>query len=72
MDEISYLTKEEQAEKLADTFSSVSLEYYPLKTQDINVKAFNIEDIPVISCKVWKTLKKNYIKKNENAKKKRT
>ena len=37
VDEISHLTNEEQAEKLADAFSSVSQEYEPLKTKNINV-----------------------------------
>ena len=52
VDEISHLTNEEQAEKLADAFSSVSQEYEPLKTENINVPPFKTEDIPNISVQI--------------------
>ena len=49
VDEIKELSAEEQAEKIADKFASVSQEFDAIETKDIEVPEFKNEDIPVIS-----------------------
>ena len=46
IDEISNLTDQEQAEKIADQFSSIPNQYEALKKEDIIVPPFSEEDVP--------------------------
>ena len=41
VDEISHMTDEDQAEAIADSFSSISNEYEPVKKHDIKVPEFS-------------------------------
>ena len=49
VEEINHLSKEVQAEMIADSFASISQEYKELETKDIKFPPFNKEDIPYIS-----------------------
>ena len=51
VEEINHLSKEVQAEMIADSFASISQEYNELETKDIKFPPFNKEDIPYISVK---------------------
>ena len=53
--EIEHLTKEEQAELIADLFASISHEYDPLHTQDIEIPPFKKSDMVIISVKTVET-----------------
>ena len=55
VEEINHLPKEIQAERIADSFASISQEYEELKYSDINLPSFNREDIPIISVKSVET-----------------
>jgi hypothetical protein len=46
VDEISHMTDEDQAEAIADSFSSISNEYEPVKKDDIKVPEFSRSSIP--------------------------
>ena len=46
IDEINHLPDQEQAEIIAEKFSSIQNEYQPLKTEDISVPPFSEKDIP--------------------------
>ena len=46
VDEISHMTDQEQAEAIADSFSSISNEYEPVKKEEINIPAFSNSSIP--------------------------
>ena len=46
IDEISHLPDQEQAEIIANKFSSIQNEYEPIKTGDIDVPPFSKDDIP--------------------------
>ena len=46
VEEISQLTDQQQAEKIAHQFASIQNEYKPLKTEDISVPPFVESDIP--------------------------
>ena len=63
LDIFDHMTKEEQAEKLADEFSSVRQEFDLIKKEDIQIPSFNLCDIPEISVttveKHLKTIKTN-------------
>ena len=43
--EINHLSDQEQAEKIAEYFSSIPNEYEPLKTEDIKVPPFSQDEI---------------------------
>ena len=51
VEEIDHLSKEVQAEMIAESFASISQEYKELETKDINFPPFSKEDIPIISVK---------------------
>ena len=51
VDEISNLPIKQQAEVIADAFSSVSQEYEEIQAKDIKIPYFSPEDIPIISVK---------------------
>ena len=54
IDEISHLPDQEQAEIIAQKFSSIPNEYQPLKTDDILVPPFSKKDIPQFQpSQVW-------------------
>ena len=54
IDEISHLSTEEQAELIADKFSSIPNEYDELKTSDISIPPFSCQDILEFSpTQVW-------------------
>ena len=58
VEDINYLSKEEQVEIIADSFAKISQEYEELKKSDIQLPFFAQEDIPIISVKnVEKILK---------------
>ena len=71
VEEICHLSKEDQAEKIADSFSSISQEYDKVNPVSIKIPPFKQEDIPVISVKtvekcleeinISKAKTKNYI-----------
>ena len=46
IEDISHLPDQEQAELIADKFSSIQNEYDPLKTEDINIPDFQEKDVP--------------------------
>ena len=46
IEEINHLPDQEQAEIIAEKFSSIQNEYQPLKTEDISVPPFSEKDIP--------------------------
>jgi hypothetical protein len=46
VDEISHLSNKEQAEAIADSFSSISNEYEQIKKEDIQIPPFSPSDIP--------------------------
>ena len=46
IDDISHLSDPEQAEIIADKFSSIQNEYDQLKTEDINIPDFQEKDVP--------------------------
>ena len=52
---INHLTKEEQAEIIANEMCKVRNEYEPLITHDIKVPPFNKNDIPIVSVKTVET-----------------
>ena len=57
IDEISHLTDQEQAELIAEKFSSIPNEYDALKTEDISVPSLSSEDIPQFHpAQVWQIL----------------
>ena len=49
VESIKNLSTQEQAEKIADSFSAISLEYDPLDAQSIEVPSFDVSDIPQFS-----------------------
>ena len=51
VNEISHLSDQAQADFLANQFSSISLEYEKLKTEDIIIPPFDEKDIPYLSPK---------------------
>ena len=51
VENINHLTKEIQAEIIADSFAKISQEYEELKTTDIEIPFFRSEDVPIISVK---------------------
>ena len=51
VEDINHLTKERQAELIADSFAKISQDYEKLKKTDIKIPFFRLEDIPVISVK---------------------
>ena len=54
VDEISHLSDQEQAEKIADKFSSIQNEYEALQTDDISIQPFEASDIPQFHpAQVW-------------------
>ena len=54
VEEISQLTDQQQAEKIAHQFASIQNEYEPLKTEDISVPPFVESDIPQFHpAQVW-------------------
>ena len=54
IDEISHLPDQEQAEIIADKFSSIQNEYEQLKTDEINVPDYSENDIPQFHpAQVW-------------------
>ena len=55
IDSINHLPNQEQAEVLAEEFSSISQEYEKLKTEDVKVPPFNHDDVPNISATTVKT-----------------
>ena len=46
IDEISPFSDQEQAEMIADKFSSIQNEYEPLKDDDVTIPAFEQDDVP--------------------------
>jgi hypothetical protein len=57
IEEISHLTDQEQAEIIAEKFSSIQKEYQPLKNEDITVPPFDAKDIPQFHpAQVWQLL----------------
>ena len=51
---INHLTDQEQAEWIADKFSSIQNEYDPLKTEDVSIPPFTEEEIPTfLPSQVW-------------------
>ena len=57
IDEISNLSEQEQAEVIADKFSSIPNQYEPLKKDDIKVPSFSQDDIPQVHpARVWQLL----------------
>ena len=52
IDEISHLPDQEQAEIIADKFSSIQNEYEQLKTDEINVPDYSENDVPSSSSMV--------------------
>ena len=56
---IGHLSTEQQAEKIADKFSSIANQYQPLQTSDISIPSFSPESIPQFSpSQVWHCLSK--------------
>ena len=54
IDEISHLSDQNQAEKIADKFTSIPNEFEELKTEDISFPPFLPEEIPLIApSRVW-------------------
>ena len=54
IDEISHLSDQDQAEKIADKFTSIPNQYEKLKTEDISFPPFTQEEIPQIEpSRVW-------------------
>ena len=51
VDEISHLSKEEQAEKIADSFCAISQEYDKINPESIEIPPFTPKDIPIIDVK---------------------
>ena len=59
VDEISHLTDQEQAEKIAQQFAAIQNEYSPLKTEDIQVPLFSENEVPQFDpAQVWLVLSK--------------
>ena len=59
IDQISHLPDQEQAEIIAEKFSSIQNEYQPLKNDDIFVPPFLPEDVPLFQpSQVWLLLTK--------------
>ena len=60
-DEIDHFSKQDQAERLADSFSKISQEYDKVKSVDIQTLQFKSSDIPNISVKtvekLWMSVK---------------
>ena len=57
IEEINHLTDQEQAERIAEKFSSIQNEYQPLKNEDITVPPFNASDVPQFHpAQVWQLL----------------
>ena len=46
IDEISHLSDQQQAEIIAEKFSSIQNEYEPIKSENINIPPFTQDDIP--------------------------
>ena len=54
IEEISHLPDQEQAEIIADKFSSIPNLYQPLKTEDVSVPPFSAKDVPQFKpSQVW-------------------
>ena len=54
IDEISHLPDQEQAEIIADKFSSIQNEYEELKAEDISIPEFSENDVPqFLPAQVW-------------------
>ena len=57
IDEIRHLEDQEQAEAIADKFTSIPNDYDALKSEDISIPHFSSEDIPQFEpSKVWQLL----------------
>ena len=55
VDEISHMTDKEQAEAIAESFSSRSNEYEPIKKEEIDSPPFEHSDIPKVQ--TWQVRK---------------
>ena len=65
VDEIRYLSDQEQADIIAEKFSSIQNEYDPLKVEDISIPTFESKDIPIFSvATVWLALTKINVNKS--------
>ena len=65
VESIKHLSDEEQANKIADKFASVSQEYDPLRSDDVNLPKFDAETIPQFKpCDVQKQLEKVKVNKS--------
>ena len=54
IEEISHLSEQEQAEVIAEHFSSIPNQYEPLKKDDIKIPKFSEDDIPQFHpVRVW-------------------
>ena len=54
VDQINHLSDQEQAEKIADAFSSIQNEYDPLQSEDITIPEFKESEIPQFHpAQVW-------------------
>ena len=47
VDEICHLSEKQQAEVIAESFSSISQQYQPIKTNEINMPHFSSNSVPV-------------------------
>ena len=57
VEEINHLSDQEQCDKIAEEFSYVQNEYSQLKTDDIKIPPFTINEIPQFTeAQVWKIL----------------
>ena len=69
IDSINHLPNQEQAEVLAEEFSSISQEYKKLQTEDVKVPPFNHDDVPNISATTVKTFFNTNIHPQSHSKK---
>ena len=59
IDEINHLTDQEQSEAIAEKFVSIPNLYEKLKSEDIDIPEFKVEDIPQFGpSKIWRLLNK--------------
>ena len=64
IEEINYLSDKEQAEKIAEYFSSIPNQYEPLKNSDVQIPFFTEKDVPQFQAsEVWLNLTKIKTKK---------
>ena len=63
VDDLNHLKDADQAEKIAEAFSSIQNEYEPLKSEDISIPSYEEKDIPVFHpsqvCFVFSRLETN-------------